>query len=823
MSIKQNSLSRLSSINTFYKNSSKKSKHQLLSHNINYSPSKSRKISNIKGSIVSKRESINSNKFKNYNRKRISQLSSTSIFKVKRDYKNKFYNKNIKIDLKSIMKSIKLQLNNKYNNIYYIENITNINNNQNQVQYLLSDYYAINNILNNKRFHLTILLKEYEILYNSQELFIRYYDKKERYIIMKYLLNFVYKYDELCYDINKEINDYEKKEELVAEFDYITANQFLYENLLESDLFKGFKYLLKRINLSNKKAQYDYTYLDMTKSKNISEENQYIINAIKILNDFMNNRKFLEKKLIKNMPLKKVPNSIPNYYPLGYGINSSLENYKSKKKYKKVKEPGNETKELINIIEEEKSDIDIKKNKKDNNLMINKNVLFNIDEKITENESSIGDSENNYYLIKKTKKNINNFINNNNHLLPSSLYEMTEKDIQLDKDKDLVKNNIKQINYKLLYDNKLSKTIKRSTKDPDIIDIEQFLYLFPRTNNLNKKNSINLNKYDYNKNISKREIKSLDNENINEKGNSRNSFSSLKNEILFNKKKIETKIKFEGMSLQIKNNNNQKNNIFTKLNKFNNLFINKNNRQMNNNDLPKNSGNNININMANNKNNDISLLSSLSNYNMISNKLNHRKISRNFFKTNKISPLVLTPNSINNISSTLFSDINYLSQNLSINPLKNENKKNFLSSKNNMLSINDNNLSNNFSYDKIKNKRKKNNFNLCKFKKTQDFIKGSKEFYNKINIKPQLFLLKNISFQNINISQDNKLNNNNSPQNEISNYMENNLYNNDSVKKINNISEYIKKFIYRQKRKESKNFTLNQIIKNSDIYSSDLS
>ena len=172
---------------------------------------------------------------------------------------------------------------------------------------------------------------------------------------------------------------------------------------------------------------------------------------------------------------------------------------------------------------------------------------------------------------------------------------------------------------------------------------------------------------------------------------------------------------------------------------------------------------------------------------MISNKLNHRKISRNFFKTNKINPLVLTPTSINNISSTLFSDINYLSQNLSINPLKNENKKNFFSSKNNMLSINDNNLSNNFSYDKIKNKRKKNNFNLCKFKKTQDFIKGSKEFYNKINIKPQLFLLRNISFQNINISQDNKLNNNNSPQNEISNYMENNLYNNDSVKKINNI------------------------------------
>ena len=67
---------------------------------------------------------------------------------------------------------------------------------------------------------------------------------------------------------------------------------------------------------------------------------------------------------------------------------------------------------------------------------------------------------------------------------------MTEKDIQLDKDKDLVKNNIKQINYKLLFDNKISKNVKRSTKDPDIIDIEQFLYLFPKAKNLNKKNQL---------------------------------------------------------------------------------------------------------------------------------------------------------------------------------------------------------------------------------------------------------------------------------------------------------------------------------------------
>ena len=60
-----------------------------------------------------------------------------------------------------------------------MDNIINDNINQNQVQYLLSDYYTINDILNNKRFHLTLLLKEYEIFYNSQELLIRYYEKKK--------------------------------------------------------------------------------------------------------------------------------------------------------------------------------------------------------------------------------------------------------------------------------------------------------------------------------------------------------------------------------------------------------------------------------------------------------------------------------------------------------------------------------------------------------------------------------------------------------------------------------------------------------------------
>ena len=78
---------------------------------------------------------------------------------------------------------------------------------------------------------------------------------------------------------------------------------------------------------------------------------------------------------------------------------------------------------------------------------------------------------------------------------------------------------------------------------------------------------------------------------------------------------------------------------------------------------------------------------------------------------------------------------------------------------------------------------------------------------------------------NINKSQDTKLNDNNSPKNGLSFsniYNSSIIENNGSVKNIKNMSEYIKKYLYRQKKKESKNITLNQIIKNSDIYSSEL-
>ena len=91
---------------------------------------------------------------------------------------------------------------------------------------------------------------------------------------MKYLLNFIYKYDKLCYDETKEITDPETKEQVIKTFYYITSEQYIYEHLFENDSFKGMQNLLKHVNLANKKASYDYSYLDMTKNASVSKENE---------------------------------------------------------------------------------------------------------------------------------------------------------------------------------------------------------------------------------------------------------------------------------------------------------------------------------------------------------------------------------------------------------------------------------------------------------------------------------------------------------------------------------------------------------------------
>ena len=801
MSIRAKSISRKSST-TFNKKSNLSSNRQLFSGYSFYNKTKSRITSPLKhSSTVQRMDSINSNKIKSPKIYRKSTMVLTNFFKRKKmEQIQRFYNPSIKYNLKLILKNIRNQFVTKYNGIYY-PNYIEIFNNDNTINdntfFLLYDCYSINNILNKKDFHSILLLKEYDIYYNNIEFLIRYYDKKEIYIIMKYLLNFVYKYDELCYNINREIFDSEQKEELITKFHYITSSKYLYENLLETDSFKGIKYLLKRIDLTNKKAQYDYSYLDLAKNKKLSEENKYIISAIKVIIEFMNNRKYLEKKLIKNFPFEKVPNCLPNYFSLGKDYLNSLKNYINLKKFKKIGKPGDETCELINNIEKEKSKSDTSKENK-NKFKSQKNVLFNIDEKIIENESSISNDEP-LYLIKKSKKeNAFHLFSDNlnfNIILPFSLYEESEKENKITKEKEtMIKEEENTLDYKLLYDIfKLSKTDNRLTRDPEIYDNENFIYTFLKFKNKNKNKNIGNYKNYYRRNSLQLNYKDKNEIRLEEKViiNNESSKTLKKKNTLLLKKNEKSETKFNKKHLKLGNDTEKYNNILKR--KTNNL-----------------------------------LLSSLSDLKMTSSK-NNKRINQKLKNRNKIEPFSVSPSSKNNISSTIFSNANHFSPNLS--PFH-EKEKIIFSNNNNLSKVKNKylkKLKNSFSFDGKLNAKTKIN-GIYTFKKTKDFIEGFRQYYNKIKSKREL-LFKNISSNNKNISQENKSDKFNyspkqrniSPDSPKIKDKTKTFYLNNPRANIKYLSNYFKKQISRQIEKEKENITLKQIIKNSEIYTSGLS
>ena len=789
----------------------------------NYSPIKNKSTSN---KIVN-----NLNRRNNYKVNKYAQSSFMSLLRKKKLEENK-YNSEFKFKYNSIMKKIKTQFIKKYSKIYYGNS-----NNYNSTKYLLYNYYKINNILNNKRCHLTLLVKEYNIFYNNIEYIERYYQPKERYIIMKYLLNFIYKYDELTFEIYKEIKSKQKKQELINNFFYISSKQYLYEHLLESDAFKGIKYLLKRINLANKKAQYDYYYLDMAKSQMLSEENKFIINSIKALNEYMNNRKYLEKKLMKNIPYEKVPNCVPNYYVLGYELNLSLKDYKFLKKHKKIGKPGNETIGLIHKAEQEYSKSNINDN---NNIVTDQNkILFNIIERITESDSSDFDEEkeNNYFEIKKPKKKKKSIINYDFYnILPSYLYK-NDNEINIKKAylRKITSDNI--MDYKSLYEiSKSPKSEKRLPNDPEIIDIEKFLNVLQKNKSIisfykkSTKKSFSLrmkNNYRYKKEL---EIENVYDKNDNKSLN--DSFTDKSTKQLFDKNKKEqksslnnnSKMKINSISPKLKNNNSTKKKFNSpknsKIKQFEKLklLMNKEKYKKRNSLQKKNVTDKF-------KNENILFVSSKSNYSFGSPKLNQKKIDKYFFKKNNLKPLLLYSSDNNNNSSTIFSERNNLNKNLfSTKILKNENEKNISSNeKNNIknitLSINNNN-----NLNKININKKGINKKYI-FKDTKDFIKGAKEYYNKIKIKPKL-LFKNLSLYNYNMRSEKnskkdmypykkRIFSSNTPRLKIKNHY---LNNNESNNIINNISNYIKKQLKKSKEKENKSITSRQMIKNSEIY-----
>ena len=761
MSVIKNNLNRFSSFHSFKNFNNKQNNFQDV-------------FNNKKNSSKFGLFNFNLYKKSNYSRDKNNEIntldnSPPSLFKTKEEEKQNFNKHYPRTNYKSLVKFIKTSFRNKYNNIYYkIKGNFLYNKNNN---YLLYDYFKITDILENKRCALVANLNEFNIIYNKKELLIRFYKPKERYIIMKYLLNFIYKYDKLCYDEAKEITDPETKEEVIKTFYYITSEQYIYEHLFENDSFKGMQNLLKHINLANKKASYDYSYLDMTKNASVSKENETIINTLKVINEYINNRTYLERKLIKNFPVENVPNIVPNYFSFGIEINIVLNDYKISRRLVKI---GNheETKDLINKYKEEFSHQENKNTKQ----TLHDKKLFNIQENLEENESGKSDVNSETNVKKENSKYKN--------ILTESMNDMSEASNKNESSNELKGNDIQ--NKITLYEFPNDFSNKRYDKDPETKDIENLL---EKISNTPKR---------LNNNIHKNYI------------NAKNQNKIINSTIQYKNNKFhKVKFKMEHLKLKSEFKNNEKD--FKKTNfKFKNKL------------MKGNNGNNMILKPIKNI-----IPSAINNFRESTLKLKKRKLNNQNHEKN----LINSP-SFNNISSSNFNETNYISPNLSgsFKIHKKNNNHLILSKKNNSFLIN-HQLSklNNYNINNYNKFTNNNNVDLYSiFKDTERFIEDSIAYKNKITLKRNIILRKFSTFFNTNIP------NNNSKYYDLrlsssKRYFSNSP--NNSEKKLRKLFKKtdFEKLVFKMnkrliisKKKESKSYTFEQILKNCEIYISKL-
>lgn len=761
MSVIKNNLNRFSSFHSFKNFNNKQNNFQDV-------------FNNKKNSSKFGLFNFNLYKKSNYSRDKNNEIntldnSPPSLFKTKEEEKQNFNKHYPRTNYKSLVKFIKTSFRNKYNNIYYkIKGNFLYNKNNN---YLLYDYFKITDILENKRCALVANLNEFNIIYNKKELLIRFYKPKERYIIMKYLLNFIYKYDKLCYDEAKEITDPETKEEVIKTFYYITSEQYIYEHLFENDSFKGMQNLLKHVNLANKKASYDYSYLDMTKNASVSKENETIINTLKVINEYINNRTYLERKLIKNFPIENVPNIVPNYFSFGIKINIVLNDYKISRRLVKI---GNheETKDLINKYKEEFSHHENKNTKQ----TLHDKKLFNIQENLEENESGKSDVNSETNVKKENSKYKN--------ILTESMNDMSEASNKNESSNELKGNDIQ--NKITLYEFPNDFSNKRYDKDPETKDIENFL---EKISNTPKR---------LNNNIHKNYI------------NAKNQNKIINSTIQYKNNKFhKVKFKMEHLKLKSEFKNNEKD--FKKTNfKFKNKL------------MKGNNDNNMILTPIKNR-----IPSAINNFRESTLKLKKRKLNNQNHEKN----LINSP-SFNNISSSNFNETNYISPNLSgsFKIHKKNNNHLILSKKNNSFLIN-HQLSklNNYNINNYNKFTNNNNVDLYSiFKDTERFIEDSIAYKNKITLKRNIILRKFSTFFNTNIP------NNNSKYYDLrlsssKRYFSNSP--NNSEKKLRKLFKKtdFEKLVFKMnkrliisKKKESKSYTFEQILKNCEIYISKL-
>ena len=206
--------------------------------------------------------------------------------------------------------------------------------------------YKINNIFDNRSSRINLNFSESNMYYDDNEYLIQPFKRFHYVIIMRYLLAYVYDKD---FSIHYDKYEYKHKTNIIKEhFQNLVSNNYVFEEeLLEdknssSERVRPYNLLLHKnftpSILKPKSLLFLYEYEQLTKNK--IRDNLFA--------------KVPKYYFVKDVPIEKVPNIVPNFYIQGHFMYSLLRNHLFYKKFiifevegpKKVEKKKNDTPEV---------------------------------------------------------------------------------------------------------------------------------------------------------------------------------------------------------------------------------------------------------------------------------------------------------------------------------------------------------------------------------------------------------------------------------------------------------------------------------------------
>lgn len=374
------------------------------SKSIQKMPSKLKNSTNIYFPTKRRKSILKSTNSKEVNKILSNKFMENPLFMNSRAKKYLVREKSHQFNFSLIVQYARQKIKKQYTSPYIMKLIENPNFNivKKEERPIYINLYKINRIFNNVRSRINLNFSECNMYYDDNEYLIQPFKRIHYVIIMRYLLAYVYDKD---YSIHYDKYEYKHKTNIIKEhFENLVSNNYVFEEeLLEdknnsTERVRPYNLLLHKnftpSILKPKSLLFLYEYEQLT--KNTIRENLFA--------------KVPKYYFVKDVPIEKVPNIVPNFYIQGHFMYSLLCNHLFYKKFiifevegpKKAEKKKNDNPEVEeNKENEQNKEDDSKEEEEDENSSKNSSVHS---ERFLDNISLDSDSEEEAKKIEFNKK-----------------------------------------------------------------------------------------------------------------------------------------------------------------------------------------------------------------------------------------------------------------------------------------------------------------------------------------------------------------------------------------------------------------------------------